>query len=155
MKPLVLVVSYYLLILCTSCKQEELFERLEPIPGGLWKSSFTPSFTFNIFDTTAAYNVYVTVRHTNDYAYNNIWLQSGLQLPGDTLLSQKLDLKLAGSDGWLGAGMDDIFETRIKVTPQPQSFPRSGPVTFTLKQIMRQDPLSGILQIGMRVEKAN
>jgi gliding motility-associated lipoprotein GldH len=149
-----LLFSFYFL-LTTSCKQSELFERLEPVPGGQWKSSYIPSFTFNIFDTTVAYNVYVTVRHTNDYAYNNIWLQSGLQLPGDTLLTQKLDLKLAGPEGWQGTGMDDIYETHIKVTPRPQSFPRSGPVTFTLKQIMRQDPLPGILQVGMRVEKVN
>ena len=132
-----------------------MFERLEPVPGGQWKSSFIPGFTFNITDTTVAYNVYVTVRHTNDYAYNNIWLQSTLQLPGDTLLTQKLDVKLAGADGWLGVGMDDIFETRYKVTPRPQGFPKSGPVTFTLRQIMRQDPLPGVLQIGMRVEKAS
>ena len=132
-----------------------MFERLEPVSGGQWKSSFVPSFTFNISDTTVAYNVYVTVRHTNDYAYNNIWLQSTLQLPGDTLLTQKLDVKLAGADGWLGVGMDDIFETRYKVTPRPQGFPKSGPVTFTLRQIMRQDPLPGVLQIGMRVEKAS
>ncbi len=149
-----LIISYCLLVAITSCKQDELFERLEPVPGGQWKSGFIPSFTFNLADTTVAYNVYVTIRHTNDYAYNNIWLQSGLQLPGDTVLTQKLDLKLAASDGWLGTGMDDIFEAHIKVTPQPQRFPRSGPVTFTLKQIMRQDPLPGILQVGMRVEKA-
>lgn len=155
MNRVLLVIRFYLLVSCVSCKQDDLFERLEPVPGGQWKSSFVPSFTFIISDTTAAYNVYVTVRHTNDYAYNNIWLQSSLQLPADTLLTQKLDLKLAGSEGWLGTGMDDIYETRVKVTPQPQSFPRSGPVTFTLKQIMRQDTLPGILQIGMRVEKAN
>lgn len=155
MKRIVLLISYYLLIICSACRQDDLFERLEPVPGGQWKSGFSPSFTFNIADTMAFYHVYVTVRHTNDYAYNNIWLQSGLQLPGDTLLTQKLDVKLANSEGWLGTGMDDIFETRVKVTLQPQRFLRSGPVTFTLKQIMRQDPLPGILQIGMRVEKAN
>ena len=123
MNRVLLVVSFYLLVSCISCKQDDLFERLEPVHGGQWKSSFAPSFTFLISDTTAAYNVYVTVRHTNDYAYNNIWLQSSLQLPADTLLTQ--------------------------------NFPRSGPVTFTLKQIMRRDPLPGILQVGMRVEKAN
>ena len=155
MKRIFLLFTFYFLLTLSACKQTELYERLEPVPGGQWKSSFTPSFTFNISDTLVAYNVYVTVRHTNDYAYNNIWLQSGLQLPGDTLLTQKLDVKLAGPDGWLGTGMDDIFETRIPVTKQPQRFPHTGPVTFTLQQIMRQDPLPGILQIGMRVEKAN
>jgi gliding motility-associated lipoprotein GldH len=50
-------------------------------------------------------------------------------------------------------GMDDIFEARVKITSQPASFPKAGPITIKLKQIMRQDPLPGILQIGMRIEK--
>ncbi len=141
------------LLLLAGCKQNELYERLEPVPGGEWKSSFVPSFTFDISDTTALYNVYVSIRHNNDYAYNNIWLESSLQLPGDSLLKQKLDLTLASPTGWVGMGMDDIFEARIPVTKQPSSFPKKGPVTFTLKQIMRQDPLPGILQVGMRIEK--
>jgi gliding motility-associated lipoprotein GldH len=132
----------------------ELYERMTPIPGGEWKSNFQPSFTFNISDTAAEYNVYVTVRHTNHYPYNNLWVQSALQLPGnDTLLAQKLDLQLASPEGWYGIGMDDIYEVRIKITKQSAVFPRTGPVTFTLKQIMRQDPLPGILQVGMRIEK--
>ena len=152
MRRLLLVISCYLFV-ATACKQTELYERLEPIPGGEWKSSYQPTFTFNITDTLSAYNVFVTVRHTNTYDYNNLWLESSLQLPADTLLTQKLDLKLAKSDGWEGTGMDDIYEVRLPVTERPQRFPSTGPVTFTLKQIMRQDPLPGILQVGIRIEK--
>jgi len=136
-----------------SCGQVELYERLGNIPKAAWQSSYKPTFTFQITDTTSLYNVFVTVRHTNSYPYNNIWLESTLQLPGDSLVTQKLDLPLAGPEGWLGVGMDDIFERRIKVTATPQKFPRSGPVIFTLQQAMRQDPLPGILQAGIRVEK--
>ncbi len=149
---LFLLLGFYFL-LTTACKQTELYERLEPVPGGEWKSSYQPSFTFDITDTLAAYNVYVTIRHTNSYGYNNIWLESSLQLPADTVLTQKLDLRLANSEGWLGTGMDDVFETRVPVTSRPQRFPSAGAVTFKLKQIMRQDPLPGILQVGMRIEK--
>lgn len=155
---LLLAKNYSLLAICcfllaTGCKQVELYERLENIPKAEWKGDFKPSFTFNITDTVSLYHVYITVRHTNSYAYNNIWLQSTLQLPGDSLITQPLDLQLAGTDGWLGTGMDDIFEHSIKVTATPKQFKRSGPVTFTLKQTMRQDPLPGIMQIGVKVEK--
>jgi gliding motility-associated lipoprotein GldH len=153
MKRFSFLLSTFAIFLLTACKQNELYERMEPVPGGEWKSNFQPSFTFNISDTTALYNVYITVRHTNNFPYNNLWVESSLQLPGDTLLKQKLDLQLASPEGWVGMGMDDIFEARIKVTPRPSSFPRNGPVTFTLKQIMRQDPLPGVLQVGMRIEK--
>jgi gliding motility-associated lipoprotein GldH len=140
-------------MLIASCKQVELYERTENIPSAAWRSDHQPSFTFNITDTASLYDVYMVVRHTNSYAYSNIWVSSTLQLPGDTPITQKLELQLAGPEGWTGVGMDDIFERRIKVTATPQHFKRSGPVTFKLKQEMRQDPLPGIMQIGVRVEK--
>jgi len=138
-----------------SCKQVELYQRLENIPGAAWKGDYKPTFTFNITDTASLYDVYITVRHTNSYGHNNIWIESALQLPGDSLITQKLDLTLASPEGWMGIGMDDIFERSIKVTTTPQQFKKSGSISFTLSQAMRQDPLPGIMQVGVRVEKAN
>jgi gliding motility-associated lipoprotein GldH len=141
-------------LLLTACKQVNLFERLENIPKAAWAANYKPSFTFNISDTNSLYNLYVTVRHTNSYSYNNLWLQSSLLLPGDTLATtQKLDLQLANPDGWIGTGMDDIYEQRIKITATPTAIKKPGPITISLSQIMRQNPLLGILQMGVRVEK--
>ena len=53
---------------------------------------------------------------------------------------------------WLGSGMDDIFEHRILINPQPRPL-RKGTYTFTLEQDMREDPLEHILNAGIRVEK--
>lgn len=138
-----------------SCKQASLYQQLKNIPDAQWKSSYEPSFTFNISDTTATYEVYIIIRHTNNYAYSNVWIKASLQLPGDSLKNQNLDLQLANNENWLGVGMDDIYERIIKITPQPQKFPKPGIVTFNLKQIMRQDSLPGIMQVGMKVEKIN
>ncbi|MEO7312093.1 MAG: gliding motility lipoprotein GldH [Chitinophagaceae bacterium] len=152
--PYHLLLATYCLFPAAGCKQVELYERLENIPNAAWKMDFKPVFTFNITDTVSLYNVYITIRHTNSYGYNNIWLESTLQLPGDSLITQKLDLQLANTDGWMGTGMDDIFERRIMVTATPQKFSKSGQVRFTLGHVMRQDPLPGIMQVGLRVEKA-
>ncbi|HKP31305.1 MAG TPA: hypothetical protein VJT83_01190, partial [Chitinophagaceae bacterium] len=68
--------------------------------------------------------------------------------------SQQFDLLLANdSKGWLGEGMDDIFEHRILIQPQTK-FRKAGKYQMTLQQIMRQDPLEHVLNIGLRVEKA-
>lgn len=100
------------------------------------------------------YNVYVVVRHTNQYAYRNIWLNVGVRQPGDSLHSQPFELELASAENWLGTGMDDVFEHRALLFPQPVRFTKAGEVIFTLQQTMRQDPLPGILQAGIRVEPA-
>jgi hypothetical protein len=49
--------------------------------------------------------------------------------------------------------MEDIYEVRKNISPAPFSFKRSGDYTFSIAQIMRENPLSNILSVGIRVEK--
>ena len=94
------------------------------------------------------------MRHTDAYKYNNVWLSFGSQAPGDTMHSQNLDITL-GNDakGWEGKGMDDIFEYRKNITPGPVPLKKAGTYTFTLSQIMRENPIDHILNVGVRIEK--
>ena len=113
-----------------------------------------PSFTFIITDTTASYNIFIVLRHTDAYNYNNLWLTLGSQAPGDSIHSQNINIEL-GNDakGWEGTGMDDIFEIRKNITPGPLPFKKAGNYTFTIAQIMRENPLRQFLNVGIRVEK--
>ncbi len=77
-------------------------------------------------------------------------------MPGDSLQNQKLNIQLASNDkGWFGKGMDDIFEMRKLITPQPYTFRRKGNCTFIISQIMRDNPLLHIMNAGIRVEKVH
>ncbi len=70
------------------------------------------------------------------------------------MIMQRLDLRLATDDkGWLGSGMDDIFEHRILVTQQPVLLKKAGSYLFRLENIMREDPLEHVMNVGIRVEK--
>jgi gliding motility-associated lipoprotein GldH len=139
----------------SSCDTIDLYERVVPIPGHQWQSSFKPAFTFHIKDTAIPYQVYLIVRHTNQYKYNNIWVNLYAKGPVDSVQKFNLELPLASKDGWLGSGMDDIFEHRIAFTLDPERFrfARSGDYTFTLEQVMRDDPLPQVMNVGVRIEK--
>jgi gliding motility-associated lipoprotein GldH len=137
-----------------SCGKIDLYEKQAEIPSQQWFYNDVPSFTFNIEDTSSLYNLYIVLRHTDAYNYNNIWLKLGSQSPGDTIHFQNLNLQLANdANGWEGAGTDDIFEVRKNITPGPVPFKRPGKYTFFVSQIMRENPLKHILNIGLRVEK--
>ena len=143
------------LIFC-SCGTIDVFEKNVAIPNHEWTRSFKPEISFEITDTTALYNIYVVLRHTNEYRYNNIWLNVHTQVPGDTVKKQRLDLRLATDDkGWLGSGMDDIYEHRILITSTPQHLRKAGEYKFTLEQIMREEPLQFVMNAGIRVEKVS
>lgn len=139
----------------SSCTTIDLYEKVEAIPKQEWSSSYKPQFTFTIKDTLAPYQVYLIVRHNNKYKYNNIWVNLYAQAPADSAKKFGLELPLANKDGWLGSGMDDIFEHRIAFTLDPQKFrfAKSGTYTFSLEQIMRDDPLPDMLNVGIRIEK--
>ena len=138
-----------------SCRQLDVYEKNTPIPHYQWQHNFAVSGTFHISDTTAAYNIYIVLRHTDAYKYNNIWLKAGLQAPGDTMLLQNINLTLASdARGWEGSGMNDIWEVRKLLNSQPRRFKKSGDYTFTITQIMRDAALTDIMSVGMRVQKA-
>ncbi len=148
-----------LLIACSlwlsSCTTIDLYEKVEAIPKHQWQSTYKPKFTFTITDTTAPYQLYLIIRHNNKYRYNNIWVNLYAKSPVDSAQKFSLELPLAGKEGWLGSGMDDIFDHRIAFTLDAEkfSFSKSGDYTFSLEQIMRDDPLDNIMNVGVRVEK--
>lgn len=137
-----------------SCAKIDLYEKQEQIPLQRWYYNNNPSFTFTITDTSSLYNLYIVLRHTDSYNYNNIWLRLGSKAPGDTMQFQNINLQLAtDAGGWEGNGTDDIFEVRKNITPGPVPFKKSGNYTFTISQIMRENPLMHILNVGLRIEK--
>jgi len=116
-----------LLVCLFSCTQIEVYEKNSPIPQYEWQSGFTVTGSFNIPDTVNSYNIFLVLRHTDAYKYNNIWLNIGLQPPGDSLHFQKVDLQL-GSDaaGWEGTGMNDIWEVRKLLNGEARRFKKAA-----------------------------
>ncbi len=145
-----------LILLAASCIKIDQFEKTVKMPSREWFYNNTPAFTFHITDTNTLYNLYIVLRHTDAYNYNNIWLRLGTQFPGDSMKFQNINLTLASdSKGWEGNGMDDIFEVRKNISRGPVSFKKPGDYTFSVSQIMRENPLENILNVGVRVEKVN
>lgn len=141
--------------LFSSCTTIDLYEKVVPVPKHQWQSNFKPRFTFTLSDTAAPYQLYFIIRHNNRYKYNNVWVNLYAKGPADSTKKFSLELPLANKEGWLGSGMDDLFEHRIAfaVDPQKFRFSKGGTYTFTMEQIMRDDPLENVMNVGLRLEK--
>lgn len=142
-----------------ACSTADLYEKTVSIPGHSWKSSFKPSFTFTIKDTSAGYRFLLVLRHNDKYSFNNIWLNISVKTPGsETIKSFRVSKTLASDEkGWLTTGMDDIYEHQLglndELVTNEISFRKPGDYTFTLEQVMREDPLNNVLNAGLRIEK--
>jgi gliding motility-associated lipoprotein GldH len=140
----------------SSCTTTDLYEKTVTIPKMEWKQSYKPVFTFEIKDTTAAYQLFITFRHNDRYNFNNVWVNLYTLSPDGESAKAQYELPLANNEkGWLATGMDDIYEHRIALTPLNQDFrfKRAGTYAFTLEHIMREDPLQQVLNVGLRIEK--
>ena len=153
-----ILAAYTSLFVAVSCTTIDLYEKSVAVPGHSWKSSFKPSFTFTIKDTTVSYKLFFIIRHNDKYNFNNIYINLITKQPdADSAQTIRFPLELAKDEtGWVHAtGMDDIYEHRIPLTPANESFyfRKKGDYTFTVEQIMREDPLNNVLNVGLRIEK--
>lgn len=138
------------------CTELQVFEKNTSIPGYQWQANYPVTGSFDITDTTSTYNIYIIIRHTDAYKYNNIWLDIAFQAPGDNIFNEKKELEL-GTDatGWYGSGMNDIWEVRKLLNYEPRRFKKKGTYHFSISQIMRDNPLAHIMTIGLRVQKTD
>ena len=127
-----------------SCNTIDVYEHTIPLTK--------LNFTCIIKDTSAYYNIYLVLRHTESYHFNNIWINFSVVFPKDTAITRRFNIQLATGNGWLGTSMDDIIEQRLIINKQPIRL-NEGTYKFSLLQLMREDPLQNVLNAGIRVEK--
>jgi gliding motility-associated lipoprotein GldH len=142
-------------VLLSSCSTMDTFEKNAEIPNHEWSYSLQPEINFTITDTISPYNVFVTLRHTDAYAYKNIWLYISTRQPGDSSFQkERFELTLQQQNGeWIGTGMSDIWEVRYPLFNNLR-FTKSGNYTIRLQQTMRDNPLLHVMNAGIRIEKA-
>ena len=148
-----LLTGVIVMLLLAACQTKQLYEQNTIYPDHHWVSKQVNEYQFSIDDTVSTYKMFFVIRHHNAYHYKNIWLQLNTKAPNDSVSKQTLNLNLADDEkGWLGTGMDDIYDQRIPINAEPLHF-KKGLYKFALQHTMREDPLENILSTGIRVEK--
>jgi|HubBroStandDraft_3_1064219.scaffolds.fasta_scaffold400582_1 gliding motility-associated lipoprotein GldH len=119
-----------------------------------WSSLVKPDISFEITDTVSLYNIYIVVRHTDAYHFNNMYVRVTVKEPGaGPGKTGDYELQLAtNGKGWIGTAMDDIYDARLLIQPKTR-FRKMGTYHITLEHLMREDPLKNVLSAGLRVER--
>jgi gliding motility-associated lipoprotein GldH len=152
-KKLLLILT--VLFIFSSCTwTSDVFEKNVDFKDHVWSASVKPEISFDITDTVSAYNIYIVIRHTDAYHFNNMYVRATVTEPGESKgRTGDYDLQLASNGkGWAGTAMDDIYDARILIQPETR-FRKKGTYHMTLEQLMREDPLHYVLSAGLRVEK--
>lgn len=143
---------------CASCDQNRVFDGYSTISGG-WSKEEPIQFVFEPPDTIQKYNMFLNVRNTNEYPYNNLFLITTLEYPNGRRDVDTLEYVMAAPDGkWLGKGFNDVKESKLWYS-EGVRFRESGNYTMSIAQAVRKNgnvqgdsKLVGITEVGVRVE---
>ncbi len=152
-------ISAGLLAVSCSAPAETAFQKQVGIPGAKWAYNFQPEFTFEIPDSSSKYNVFLIFRYDAAFEFSNIWLRLHTKQPGDTVFQdgKRIETVLIAHDGSrLGNNVGGMYEYKIQLDPKDlEPFKKTGKYTIKVEQVMRKNPLVGLLNIGLRVERYN
>lgn len=139
--------------LLVSCSNDAVYEKNQAIPNRSWSYDEKPHFDVHIDDNKSKYNVYINLRHSNEYDFSNIFVL--LHEKGNKLLdtAYRKEISLAQLDGrWLGNSAGSLYEVQY-LAKENFIFPDTGLYTFTIEQNMRETPLKDVIDVGIKVVK--
>jgi gliding motility-associated lipoprotein GldH len=135
------------------CDDSTVFEKNQKINDYNWDQNNVLTFLVDIDDTTSYYNFYLNVRNAGNYRFSNLFIFINTRFPNGRIQRDTAECTLASPDGkWLGEGLGDIWNHRI-LFKEHMRFNQAGEYRFDLIQAMRVNPLPGIMDAGIRVEK--
>ena len=140
-----------------SCDSKRVYEDNVEFEDRAWKLNAPVQLEFSIQDTSLRYNLYLDVRNTIDYPYARLFVNYSLADEASKELSKQLlaeylfDQKTGKPFG--SSGLGDIYDHQFVISKN-LSFEKPGKYNVRFEQFMRQESLTGILAVGLRVEKA-
>ena len=142
-----------MLLLTSSCDKNKVFEQNVKIEKGMWEGEQPIILLTQINDTVTPHNVYINLRNAGTYPFSNIFLFINTRLPGGQLDRDTVEIMLASKEGkWLGKGVGDIWDDQVLFKHNVR-FPQKGEYRFEITHAMRMNPLPGIVDGGIRIEK--
>ena len=136
-----------------SCDPGRIYESNVKIPVEGWRHTELARFEVEITDTVSPCNVYINVRNNANYKYMELWLFVDVYSPLGAVERDTTKIMLADHRGkWLGHGLGSKFDTRYFFRKNVR-FPATGKYVFEYEQATRDETLTGIDDIGLRIEK--
>lgn len=153
----VLVLSFVLV----ACDSNRVYDEYKSVPNK-WNKDSIISFKINPPDSLNRYNLFVNLRNTNEYKYNNLFLIVEMVFPHGKTVKDTLEYKMADPTGkLLGTGLTDIKENKLWYK-ENIIFNEAGDYRVDIQHAMRENgkvngvvDLVGITDVGFRIERTN
>ncbi|MBQ8704198.1 MAG: gliding motility lipoprotein GldH [Bacteroidales bacterium] len=151
----IFLVAALTLTALTACNRNVFYDRQHSVNEHGWLPTESVVFDVDVADTTTVYNFLMEVRNTVDYPYANTFLFLTTTFPDGSLSHDTLEFPLADVSGrWLGKRTGRFVDTRYYFRRNAR-FPMEGTYRFAVSNGMRDSAISGLKDIGLRIEYSN
>lgn len=148
-----------MVVVFSSCDTNTVWSDTQSIAGS-WDKQEAVSFTIPSLDTLKTYNVFINLRNTNDYPFNNVFLIAAIEFPHGKTTTDTLEYKMAYPNGeWMGEGIGSVKENKLWLRENIR-FSENGTYTIILTQAVRNNgetegvnQLPGITDVGISIEE--
>ncbi len=143
---LILIVS----LLLVSCQGDIVYTAFNTLLHAGWAADSSLCYQPTITDSVSDYQMLITIRHTDAYPYQNLWLFVDIEKDSVSLRRDTIECYMANERGeWLGGGLS-IHELPLLYSDSYQ-FANSGEYNISITQGMREDTLIGIKEVGVKI----
>lgn len=138
-----------LIITLFSCDNNRVFEKNTDFKLFEWEHDSEVVFNFKIEDEKPK-NVLVNFRHTSVFLSRNVLLSLKITNPKNETEKIDINIPLSEPNGmWFGDCSGNICDIQFPIN---YTFIDTGNYIFSFTQNMRENPLSNIMSIGLRIE---
>ena len=141
-----------LLLVCCNTKTESSYSVFEE---DSWHADSIITLNHSVVESTTKHNLYLKIRHTTDFEYQNLFIFVDFQEKRDTI-----EIALSEKNGkWLGSGFGDIKEVEYCFAKEI-IFNSKKTSNVTVEQAMRYGDqpaitnLKGIIALGINIKKS-
>ena len=136
------ILLFFLVIGFVSCQNDNKKEVYHSFNNNTWNTDSIVSFELDNIDTTSSHDLYLMVRHTTNFKFQNLFLFTNFENQQDTL-----ELFLSEKSGrWLGKGFGEIKELKIRIK-ENVNFKENQDQIFSVEQAMRYEDLEKIINL--------
>ncbi len=149
--------SYILVILIfvltwISCGPKVMYEESIKIATP-WSYDQGVDFIFNVDDTTSTYNLILNVKYNQVFKYQNLYTKFNTRFPDGTKSNDITSLDIRDLSGKSQGKCSGDYCTVPFLIQEQTHFKSTGEHQIQLFQYSRQDTISGIESISLRIEE--
>jgi len=144
---------FFFIFFIISCNSNVYYNYNYSFKNEAWYIDDIKTFNVTIDDTSSLYDVFLNIRNTGIYPYQNLFLFITINAPTNYYYIDTLEILIADEKGkWYGKGIGNNFYQKV-LFKRNVKFPYRGIYRFDIQHGMREEKLEGISDIGLLIQK--